>query len=145
LRYVRQLRQGPAGTTAAIQDKQHERTLTEDSEEDGGGVAGAARRRQLVSRMYRVLEEKMSEIEQRGAQAIGGGVGEATSPAESERDARTLNSLARLFEKLTGLDDALARGQGDKDLDPTAKDIDAERLRGEIAERIARMRQGRAS
>ena len=112
----------------------------EEWEEPDQPVARRERRARLLARMYEALDQKLQGIEERGACAgetgsQAGGLG----PVDSERDTRTLNSLARLFEKLTGLDDALAAsGNGTPSL--AQSEIDAEQLRRDIADRLARLR-----
>ena len=116
---------------------------TEGPEQPEGSdlpVARRERRARLLARMYKALDQKLRGIEERDARAaendsLAGGL----SPVDSERDTRTLNSLARLFEKLTGLDDALAAsGNGTPNL--AQSEIDAEQLRRDIADRLARLR-----
>ncbi len=117
--------------------------MTGDSEGEPSAPAGRwERRARLIARMYKALDRKMLEIEERIARAAEqGSQAEGLSPADSERDARTLNSLARLFEKLTGLDDALA-ASGNGTPNQAQSEIDAEQLRRDIADRIARLQAG---
>lgn len=82
----------------------------------------------------------MNEIEDRMGRVQSGEGGTGLSPADSERDARTLNTLSRLLEKLTSLEEGGEReDMKDKDADLAAREIDAEPFRQEIAERLARM------
>lgn len=66
------------------------------------------------------------------------------SAADSERDARTLNTLVRLFDKLKSLDEkAVRRSPVATAATPAAKDaIDADRLRCELAQRLAKLHAG---
>ncbi len=112
-----------------------------ESDDDGACAPPLRKRREeMVRRLYEALDGKMREIEGRISRAREREGGDEISPADSERDARTLNTLTRLFEKLTDLD-----GRGDLEgvkenaADPAAKEIDADRFRREIADRLARM------
>lgn len=96
-------------------------------------------RARTVARFYKALDYKLREVEKRIQRAASdGGCAEVFTPADSERDARTLGSLARLFEKVAELDGAgRTAGSGDVTSDPGPEEIDADRFRQEIAERIA--------
>ncbi len=81
----------------------------------------------------------MREIENRIEKASRGS-GDELNAADSERDARTLTSLARLFEKLTDLDGAESGSLNNakREVESLAdKEIDAERFRRDIADRVA--------
>jgi hypothetical protein len=100
----------------------------------------AGNQRELSARLAAALDRKMRQYEKRMSRTAA-----SDSAADSERDARTLNTLVRLFEKLTALQYAApppvkARGSGP--LGPTtAKDTDApDTLRGELARRLERLR-----
>ena len=105
------------------------------------GAGGVSRRAGIIARFYAALDMKMREIENRIERASRSGA-EELKAVDSERDARTLTALARLFEKLTELDGAES-GSGknaNREEDNLAgKEIDAERFRREIAERLTRM------
>lgn len=65
--------------------------------------------------------------------------GEGVSPAESERDARTLTALARLYEKLSEIEGA-ERGSGKTSgADLARTENNAQHIRGEIADRLEGM------
>lgn len=99
----------------------------------------AQRRRDMIARLYQALDQKMQLIEERIAQSAGhAGDAMPVSAADNERDARTLNALFRLFERLTEMDDRL-RGAGGGD--PKIKDTDADSLRRDLARRLARLRK----
>lgn len=110
------------------------------SDDDGENTAlpwppAANRHATIIDRLYRAFDHKMREVEAR----ISTG-SEGLSPADSERDARTLNSLARLFEKLTDLEGAdknSGKGKGISDLN--AEEIDAEGFRRDIADRLEKL------
>lgn len=105
------------------------------------GAGGVSRRAGIIARFYAALDMKMREIENRIERASRSGA-EELKAVDSERDARTLTALARLFEKLTELDGAES-GSGknaNREEDNLAgKEIDAERFRREIADRLTRM------
>ncbi len=96
----------------------------------------------MAARLLFALDQKMTEFENRMAQ---GGVATA---ADSERDARTLNTLVRLFEKLKGFG-----GKGETDAKTAAAPAhtstsagehahDADRLRNDLAQRLEKLREG---
>lgn len=79
----------------------------------------------------------MQEIENRIE--IVAQTGEGVSPAESERDARTLTALARLYEKLSEIEDAKKGSSNTSDADLASKENNAHHIRGEIAGRLEGM------
>jgi hypothetical protein len=92
----------------------------------------------LARRMLTALDHKMTEFETRmTAQAAAGS--SATTAADSERDARTLNTLVRLFDKLKGFG---AKASASKAGSRTAgKDShDADRFRNDLARRLENLR-----
>ena len=100
------------------------------------------RRRQMLKRLFEVLDGKMRQIEERMAQAESAD-GAGQSPAEAERDMRTLSSLARLYAKLVELDEA-AKPPASKDgqvsdNDTATRSEDADRLRHDLALRLERL------
>lgn len=109
-------------------------------DDEPGEGCEAARRERLLGRVYAALEAKMAEIETRIARAREG-AGEIASPADSERDVRTLNTLTRLIEKIALLSEAPGEAEGGTVVNREAEAIDAERMREQIAERIARLRR----
>ena len=84
----------------------------------------------------------MTDFETRMTQAATGAV--PTTAADSERDARTLNTLVRLFDKLKGFGaKATARSGGATKGRSAGKDIhDADRFRNDLAQRLERLRNG---
>jgi len=89
--------------------------------------SGAARKA-LIARLYEALERKMSDFESR--QANG-----AQTAADHERDTRTLNTMVRLFERLSALDEkAGAAAADDRSLN-----ADARALREDLARRLDRL------
>jgi len=90
----------------------------------------SARRGDIIARFYAALDRKMKEIEERLQ-----GSGEGHSAADSERDARTLTSLARLYEKIVDLEGAEEKSEQQGEANGGGHDAD--RQREAIAERIA--------
>jgi len=109
-----------------------------------GMPAGRRRgpRRTLIARLYRALEQKMSEFETRLADG-------AQTAADSERDARTLNTMVRLFERLGVLEEKASAGRAQDNAKPggsSADDdiaADARALREDLARRLERLRAER--
>lgn len=92
------------------------------------------RRGDIIARLYAALDRKMKEIEQRLD------ADDATGAADSERDARTLTSLARLYEKIVDLEGAEEKSE--QHGDTSGEGHDADRQREEIAERLERLLRG---
>jgi hypothetical protein len=106
----------------------------------------AGNERELAARLAAALDRKMRHYEARLRRGAGN-----DSVADSERDARTLNLLIRLFEKLMTLQGALPRPvrarrdtaaiPADGPATTATKDThDQERLRGELARRLETLR-----
>ena len=94
--------------------------------------------RRIVARLLRVLDHKMTVLEARMADAIKAQAPE--SAADTERDMRTLTTIMQVYSKVAALDDkARAAGAGG---DGAITHDDAERLRRELADRLARLRSG---
>lgn len=110
-------------------------------------TAEERRRRNLVRRLLDVLDKGLMQVEARMAPDAETG-GQPPSAADSERDARTLAGLARLYAKLVELDAGAEGGgkaeQGQGALKPEATD-DADRLRRDLALRFQRLNQSRGS
>jgi DNA primase large subunit len=114
---------------------------------DGWRMRRPHRRRSradLAKRLLGALELKMTRFENRMAESAA-----SANAADSERDARTLNTLVRLFEKLKGLglgEAATRRARPAKSApapadDSSVKDAhDADALRGELARRLEKLR-----
>ncbi len=86
-------------------------------------------RKALIARLYQALERKMSEFELRLSEG-------AQTAADHERDTRTLNTMVRLFERLSALDEKASQASGgDADLN-----ADARALREDLARRLDRLR-----
>ncbi len=97
------------------------------------------RRRQMVQRLLQVLDAKLREIEERMA-ITDTETASPQSAADAERDARSLNALARLYAKLVELDDAARQGgQGRKQESAKETSQDADRLRQDLALRLERL------
>lgn len=101
------------------------------------------RRREMVERLFKVLDAKLREIEERMAISDS----EAAPPqsaADRERDTRGLTALARLLAKVIELDDAAREKEaGTADKTTSAKETgqDADRLRQDLALRLKRLDQ----
>lgn len=100
----------------------------------------ARRRRQMLDRIHAAMEGKMLEIETRLARNREEACA-VVSAADSERDIRALNTLTRMIEKISALEGMAGAAEGEGKTDPEAEARDADRLRDEIAERIARLRR----
>ena len=98
------------------------------------------RERDLGQRLLDMLDRKMTQIENRATATSAEGA--APTAADAERDARTLNTLVRLFDKLTTLRQKTEAAA--KTAAPTANaergDDDADRLRNALAQRLERLR-----
>jgi hypothetical protein len=107
------------------------------------GAEGAARRR-IVARLFKALDEKMRQIEDRIAKAVAGG--EQQSAADAERDARALSALAGLYAKLVALDEAAKAQSTDKGTGPSKLSSgaagDADGLREDLARRLRLLEGG---
>lgn len=96
----------------------------------------------LLRRLMTALDRKMTEFETRMTLAAADGA--PATAADSERDARTLNTLVRLFDKLKGFGAKATSSKGAAAANRTAgKDIhDADRFRNDLARRLERLRDG---
>ena len=116
--------------------------LARPSGSSGGSGSTEKRRGRIVKRLCKLLDAKMSEIETRMAENDG----RPQSAAEAEREARNLNSLARLYAKLVEMDEAKSAqekaARGGKDRNKTQDGADADRLRRDLAGRLARLQPG---
>jgi transposase len=97
-------------------------------------------RRNLVRRLYQVLDVKLKEIETR-MQQVEGESAAPQSSADAERDVRSLTALARIYSKLVELDEAANRkGSGKAE---AARSDDADQLRRDLALRLERLNRER--
>jgi hypothetical protein len=101
-------------------------------------TADQIRRRQMVRRLFEVLDTKLREIEERMADARAEGTA-PQSAADSERDARSLTALARLYAKLVELDDAAKTAGEGSDKGAATRSDDADQLRRDLALRLERL------
>lgn len=104
-----------------------------------------SQRKALINRLYRALEQKIGFVEARLE------VEENPSAAESEKDARTLTALVRLFEKLSELENQVLNERcqdamtaetaidSSKVQDSDRGEPDAERLRATLAAKLERL------
>ena len=112
-----------------------------DEDDAASGVAdadGAARSSGIIARLYTALDQKMREIETRIVRASQSGSDEC-SAADCERDARTLTTLAKLYEKICELEGASDPAASGELISQEAMESDADRFREEIANRLTRM------
>ncbi len=99
------------------------------------------RKRKMIERLFQVLDAKMRELEERMA-ARDQDLSVPQSAADAERDARSLNALARLYAKLVELDEAAKQsgaGEGRETRGAKGRDEDADRLRQDLALRLKRL------
>ncbi len=97
---------------------------------DAKGTYG--QRRRMVARLFKTLEAKLSSLEERMASQ-----GRGTS-ADADREAREISAIVRNFEKVAEADDKLKRRL--KRRKPEAVAADSDRIRDEIAQRLARLK-----
>ena len=112
-----------------------------DEDDAASGVAdadGAARSAGIIARLYTALDQKMREIETRIERATQAGSDEC-SAADCERDARTLTTLAKLYEKICELESSSDSASNQRQLSQEAMESDADIFRHEIAERLTKM------
>jgi hypothetical protein len=91
----------------------------------------------LARRLLTALDHKMTEFETRMTQA------KAAAPAtaaDSERDARTLGTLVRLFDKLKGFGAKAAAGAKPGSWTAGKDTHDADRFRNDLARRLESLR-----
>lgn len=103
----------------------------------------------MNKRLLAALDLKMTQFESRMLDAASAASVASPTAADSERDARTLGTLVRLFEKLTGFGEKTAASTraapqaGLETAAPAGKDAhDADRLRQELAQRLEKLRAG---
>ena len=89
-------------------------------------------RRQLIDRLYQAFEKQMSDFEIQNASNADDGI--------NEKDARTLGSLARTLEKLIEL-----KSEEEGDSHTQNQEVDIERLREKLTQRLERMRTKRGT
>jgi len=89
----------------------------------------------LLRRLTHALDDKMTKFEQRLQ------CNELLSSADHEREARTLHSLLRMFERVSELSDAARKAAAAA---PAAKgfDADADIFRRQLAARLDKLRGG---
>lgn len=101
--------------------------------------ASGARRRRMLARLFKALEEKMTQMEKRIARAREAAGDE--SAADSEREARALSALAGLYAKLVELDEDAGGGEAEKLQSEAAGDAD--KFREDLARRLERLNPSR--
>lgn len=83
------------------------------------------------------MDVKLGALEERIA------AGGDSSPADSERTTRALNTLVRGLEKLADYEGKIGKGKGRRNDKPRTAAADAERRRSELARRIQRLLDSR--
>ena len=101
-------------------------------------VDSAVRSAGIITRLYAALDQKMREIESRIEQTSQAG-SDGCSAADSERDARTLTTLAKLYEKICEMEAASDNAAGDEQISHEAMESNADDFRHDIAKRLTRM------
>jgi hypothetical protein len=103
-----------------------------------GPARRRTRQRDLGQRLLDMLDRKMTQIENRAAPTGGA----APTAADAERDARTLNTLVRLFDKLTTLRQKTeAASKQATPAGPAERGDDgADGLRNALAQRLEKLR-----
>ena len=100
-------------------------------------VPAGTRRKRMVARLFAVLDAKIAEHEARMSDTDENRA--PLSAAEAERDARSLTALAQLYAKLVELDEPNGTPEDKQDV----KDSDdTDRLRRDLASRLARLKPG---
>lgn len=97
------------------------------------GGLGQSRRETLIGRLLTILEQEVDMIEE--TMGRGGEGEEAATVADGERRLRSINALLRTLDSLK------QPGQGRQEAEHSS-DTDTERLRRELARRLARLRPG---
>lgn len=90
---------------------------------------------EMPQRLLRALLMKMTELENRMIANT-----EPASPADCERNARTLKTLVALFEKLKGKGGVkMGVAKGQPSADPAGSAHDVERMRKDLTSRLERL------
>jgi hypothetical protein len=95
------------------------------------------RRGRLTKRLYAVLDAKLTELELRMAERKDG----PQSAADTERDTRTIVVIMQTTTKLAALEDAARAANKNANTNGARIDDDADRLRRDLADRLARLRR----
>lgn len=98
--------------------------------------------RAIIERIYDVTDAKLAAIESRIMSAT------VLKPADAERESREIASILKTIEKLKELSDAFARPSDGRSAGKPADAAlanDAERLRQDLADRFARLKDGDAN
>ena len=118
---------------SAAKKKPHNKKNTKQGSKKGREkLPNKVERRQLIDRLYQAFEKQMSDFESQNALMADDGI--------NEKDARTLGSLARTLEKLIELKNEEEGGSQTQD-----NEVDIERLREKLAQRLERMRTKRGT
>jgi hypothetical protein len=98
------------------------------------------RRAQLLRRLFRALEARLTEIEKRMAKAEADGT---ASAADAERDMRSLSAITSVYAKAIELEEQMRKSQAGKgsNTDASGRSEDADHLRRDLALRLDRLSQ----
>jgi hypothetical protein len=94
-------------------------------------------RRNLIRRLYKLIDAKLKLMELRMDQELEG-EGRTACAADHERDSRALGTLIRNLERMSEIDVGLKRGKDGRPSSAAALADEADRLRRELAQRLAR-------
>lgn len=104
---------------------------------DAPRLPGRRNQGQAIARLFRAISSKLEHMERRMVN------GEERSAQDEERETRALATMIRNFERVTEAAAEFDRQRPSTAKPDTATRADAERMRGEIAERIERLQERR--
>lgn len=105
--------------------------------EDAPRLPGRRNQGQAIARLFRAISSKLEHMERRMVN------GEERSAQDEERETRALATMIRNFERVTEAAAEFDRQRPSAAKPDPATRADAERMRGEIAERIERLQERR--
>jgi hypothetical protein len=131
---------GGEGTPSAAAPKPPARATTARRKQTASAVRVKTAKPPIAKRLLTALEKKMSDIEDRLANAP------AASATDSARDARTLSALVTLFEKIErhGAKTASRAEPSPSGVPIVGEGLDAGRIRKDLAKRLEALRAGLA-
>ena len=92
----------------------------------------------LISRFYHLIDRKLEQMEH------SMNSDEELSAMDQERETRALGNLIRNFEKVFGMEEEVRSRNASDGAKNDECDQDAEAIRRELAERLSRLRDGKA-
>ncbi|HXG79589.1 MAG TPA: hypothetical protein VNJ31_09660 [Methyloceanibacter sp.] len=93
-------------------------------------------RQNIVGRLFVLIDQKLKEIEKRMQDQAASGT---QSAADTERDARSFHLIMQVYGKVVELDEAARKNKTVRGGAAGMTKEDADRLRRELAQRIARL------